>query len=144
MRAFCKDNRGYVMAYMVILLLTVGLPMLILSVEIVRAMFVEVQLQAAVDAACDAAVQAVDVPGFINTGVLQIQEGVAASYAAREFSSTVINHNLNHYSPALTGLSFLTVTRVQCSGSASMIWFIPGIPSMTLSAVSVAEAKVSM
>ncbi len=32
MRAFCKDNRGYVMAYMVILLLTVGLPMLILAI----------------------------------------------------------------------------------------------------------------
>lgn len=144
MRSFCKDRRGYVMAYMVILLLTVGLPMLMLSVEITRAMFVQVQLQTAVDSACDAAVQAVDVPHFISTGVLLIQQGVAASYASREFTSTVINHSLNHYSPSLTGLSFLTLTKVQCTGSASMSWFIPGIPSLTISAVSVAEAKVSM
>jgi Flp pilus assembly protein TadG len=142
--AFLKNRKGYVMAYMVMLLITVGLPMLVLSVEITRAMYVEVQLQSAVDAACDAAIQAVDLPTFINTGVLQVSQGEAASYAAREFSATVARHNINNYNPALTGLSFPTATVVQCSGSASMNWFIPGIPALSLSASSMAQAKVSL
>lgn len=141
---FLQDRRGYVMAYMVMLLTLVALPMLILSVEITRAMYVEVQLQAAVDAACDAAIQAVDVPFFIHNGVLQLDQGAAASYAAREFNATVMRHNINNYSPALSSLSFTSADSVQCSGTATMGWFLPGIPSLTLSAASVAQARVSM
>lgn len=144
MRRFLQDRRGYVMAYMVMLLTLVAIPMLILSVEITRTMYVQIQLQAAVDAACDAAVQAVDVPFFIHNGVLQIEQGVAASYAAREFYATVARHSIENYSPALTGLSFPNATQVQCSGTASMGWFLPGIPSLTMSAASVAQARVSM
>lgn len=132
------------MAYMAMLLVTVALPMLIMSVEIVRAMFVQTQLQAAVDAACDAAAQAVDVPYFITTGVLQIQQGVAASYAAREFDSTVINYHINNYSPSLDGLSYPNPTQVQCYASARMGWFIPGIPSLTLQADSIAQARATL
>ena len=40
MRRFWKNRKGYVMAYVVILIGTVAIPMLILSVEIVRAMYV--------------------------------------------------------------------------------------------------------
>ena len=144
MRRFLHDRRGYVMPYMVMLLTLVAIPMLILSVEITRAMFVEVQLQAAVDAACDAAIQAVDVPFFIHNGVLQIDQGAAASYAVREFTATVIRHNINNYNPALSGLSFPSADTVQCSGSATMGWFLPGVPSLTMSAASVAQARVSM
>ena len=64
MRSFWKGRKGYVMGYVIILIATAALPMLILAVEISRAMFVEVKLQAAVDSACDAAIQAVEVPYF--------------------------------------------------------------------------------
>jgi len=64
MRSFWKDRKEYVMGYVIILIATAALPMLILAVEIFRAMFVEVKLQAAVDSACDVAIQAVNVPYF--------------------------------------------------------------------------------
>jgi hypothetical protein len=45
MRRFWKNRKGYVMAYVTILIGTVAIPMLLLAVEITRAMFVEVQRQ---------------------------------------------------------------------------------------------------
>jgi hypothetical protein len=144
MRGFWKNRKGYVMAYVTILIGTISIPMLILSVEIVRAMYVEVQLQAAVDAACEAAIQAVDVSFFIHNGVLQIDLGAASTYAQREFNATVINHNIINYNPSLSGISLLTPTLVQCSSSATIQWLLPGIPALTLHANSLSQARVSL
>ena len=132
------------MAYVTILIASVAIPMLILSVEIVMAMYVEGQLQTAVDAACEAAIQAVDVPFFIHNGVLQIDMGAASSYAQREFNATVINHSINSYSPSLSGVSLLTSTIIQCSGSATMRWLLPGIPALTLYANAITQARVTI
>lgn len=144
MLKFLKNRKGYVMAYVTILIASVAIPMLILSVEIVRAMYVEVHLQAAVDAACEAAIQAVDVPFFIHNGVLQIDLGAASSYAQREFDATVINHNISSYNPSLSGISLLTSTLVQCSSLATMEWLLPGIPAMTLHANALSQARVTL
>jgi hypothetical protein len=54
------------MLYSVMLITLVAMPMLILSSEIVRVMYVGVHIQTTVDSACTAAVQAVDVPYFIQ------------------------------------------------------------------------------
>lgn len=145
MRGFWKNRKGYVMAYVTILIGTLAIPMMTISVEIVRAMYVENQLQAAVDAACEAAVQSVDIPYFMEWGILQIQMGPAVSYAHREFDATVISHNINNYNPLLSGVSLLpnSLTMVQCSGSATMGWFIPGVPDLTLHADSVSQARMS-
>ena len=144
MHKFLKNRKGYVMAYVTVLIATVAIPMLILSVEIVRAMYVEVQLQAAVDAACEAAIQAVDVPFFIDNGVLQIDLDAASADAQREFNATVINHDITHYNPSLSGISLLTSTLVQCSSSATMQWFLPGIPALTLNAYAITQARVTL
>jgi len=141
---FLRSRKGYVMGYVTIIVATVAIPMLILSVEIVRAMNVQINLGAAVDAACEAASQAVDVPFFINNGVLQIVQGTAASYAQREFDSTVLYHNIQSYSPALTGLSYPSAAVVQCAASATMQWLLPGIPAISLHANAIAQAKVSV
>ena len=63
-----KDIRGYAMPYTVMLITAVAMPMSIMSIEIVRMMFVDVHLQSVVDAACGAASQGVDVPHFFLTG----------------------------------------------------------------------------
>ena len=143
MRRFWKNRRGYVLAYTAILIGTIAIPMLILSVEIGRALYVEVQLQAAVDAACEAAAQAVDVPFFINNGVLQIEPGTAAANAQREFDATVIYHGISSYNPSL-GISLLTATLVQCSSSATMTWLLPGIPALALHANTLSIEKVTL
>ena len=143
MRRFWKNRKGYVLAYTAILIGTVAIPMLILSVEIGRALYVGVHLQAAVDAACEAAAQAVDVPFFINNGVLQIEPGTAAANAQREFDATVIYHNIISYNPSL-GISLLTSTLVQCSSSATMQWLLPFIPALTLHANALSQAKVTL
>jgi len=44
MLKFLKNRKGYEMGYVAILIGTVAIPMLILSVEIVRAMYVEINL----------------------------------------------------------------------------------------------------
>ena len=65
------------MAYSTMLIILVASPMSIVSIEIVRMMFVDVHLQSAVDAACAAASQGVNVPYFILTGELKIDPTIA-------------------------------------------------------------------
>jgi len=138
---FLKDRRGYVMPLNIMLIALVAMPMLILSSEIVRAMYVNVHIQTAVDAACTAAVQAVDVPHFVATGELIIDSGIAASYAQREFDATVARSNIENYSPVLTGLSIISNTIAECHASAQIIWTLPGIAPLTMSVMSAAEAE---
>ena len=141
---FIKHRKGYVMGYVTILIATIAIPMMVLSVEIVRAMNVQINLGSAVDAACEAASNAVDVPFFINNGVLQIVQGTASTYAQREFDASVINHSIQNYSPALGGLTYPSAAVVQCSASATMQWLLPGIPALSLHANAIAQAKVSV
>jgi hypothetical protein len=107
-------------------------------------MNVQINLGAALDAACEAASQAVDVPFFINNGVLQIVQGTAATYAQREFDSTVLYHNIQNYSPSLTGLTYPSAAVVQCAATATMQWLVPGIPAISLHANAIAQASVSV
>lgn len=127
------------MAYTAMLLLVVGLPMLTLSSEIVRMLFVDVHLQAAVDAACAAASQAVDMAHFIATGEVIIDPAVAAGNAQFEFDSTLSNSGINMYSPSLSGLSIVGTT-IYCDASATITWMVPGITPINLSSSSAAEA----
>jgi len=55
LRRIIKDQRGYTMAYFIMLIILVAMPMSIVSIEIVRMVFVDDHLQSAVDAACAAA-----------------------------------------------------------------------------------------
>ena len=128
------------MAYAAMLMLVVGLPMMTLSAEIVRMLFVDVHLQAAVDAACAAGSQAVDMAHFILTGEVLIDPSAAAGYAQYEFDSTLANAGINQYSPSLSSFSVVNTT-VYCGGTATITWMVPGIAPITLSASSAAEAR---
>ena len=129
------------MPYTVALITFVAMPMLILSSDIVRALYVGVHIQTAVDAACAAAVQAVDVAHFIDTGELKIVDSQAVGYAQREFSGTVANAGIEKYSPSLTAVSIVNNTVVECRASAQMIWTLPGVAPLTFSVDSAAEAE---
>lgn len=136
-----KDKRGYVMPLNVMLIALVAMPLLILSSEIVRTMYVNVHIQTAVDAACTAAVQAVDVARFVATGELVIDSGLAASYAQREFNATVARSSIENYSPVLTSVSINNNTIAECRASAQIIWSMPGLAPLTMNAMSAAEAE---
>ena len=96
LKKFLSNRRGYAMAYTIIVLTFVAMPMLIISSEIVRMMFVEMHLQAAVDGACTAALQSVDIPHFISTGELIIDADTAPG-PPREFENT--SQIKNRYCP---------------------------------------------
>jgi len=129
------------MPYTIMLITLVAMPMLIMTSEIVRMMFVDVHLQAAVDTACAAASQAVDVPHFIATGELVIDPVDASANAQVEFNSTVANAGINQYSPVLSSVSISGDTVVNCQADAVMTWMLPGISSVSLSASSAAEVR---
>jgi hypothetical protein len=140
MKRFFLDRLGYAMALNTVVIAMVAMPMLIMSSEIVRALYVNVHIQTAVDAACSAAVQAVDVPHFVATGELVIDSNEASSFAQREFNATVTNSNIQKYSPVLSGVGIVNNTIAQCRASATMIWMLPGVPSLTMNVTSAAEA----
>ena len=140
-KKFLKDRKGYAMPYTVMLITLVAMPTLILASEIVRALYVGVHIQTAVDAACTAAVQAVDVPHFIATGELMIDSNEAASFAQRDFDSTVSQSDIENYNPALTAVSVVNNTIVECHASAAMKWTMPGVAPLTFNVSSAAEAQ---
>ncbi len=140
-KRFLRDRKGYAMAYTVMLITLVAMPMLVLSSDIVRSLYVNVHIQTAVDAACTAAVQAVDVAHFIDTGELQIDGTQAVGFAQRDFNATVAKSSIQKYSPALTAVSVVNNTIVQCSASAQMIWMLPGLAPLNFNVSSAAEAE---
>ena len=128
------DRRGYVMAYWSVLIPLVAMPLMLLAVELTRMLYVEVHLQAAVDAACEAAVQAVNTAYFIQTGELRIIQSAATTNALREFNGTVIRHGIQMYDPALTSLTFPSYTSASCIATAQIEWYFPGLPASELQA----------
>jgi acyl CoA:acetate/3-ketoacid CoA transferase len=122
------------------LIALVAMPMLVLSAEITRSLYINVHIQTAVDSACTAAVQAVDVPYFVDYGVIRIDPSNAVSYAQREFNATVARSNIEDYNPALTSVS-INNNVVECRASAQMIWSFPGIAPLIFNVLSAAEAE---
>ncbi len=139
-KKFIKDCRGYVMPYSVMLIALVAMPLLILSAEITRSLYVGVHIQTAVDSACTAAIQAVDVPYFIENGVVRIDSSEAAGYAQREFNATVARSSIENYNPTLTSL-IIVDNVVECHASAQMVWSMPGVAPLTFNVTSAAEAE---
>jgi Flp pilus assembly protein TadG len=142
-RTFRNGERGQTMAYFVIVLTFVVIPLAVLTVDIVRALYLHAQLQAAADAACEAAAQALDTPTFVRTGARQINLGLGASYAAQAFSGTVANKGIVGYSPALTGISLLSPTVARCTASAGLKLLIPSSPTLNVHVVAVSEMRVN-
>jgi acyl CoA:acetate/3-ketoacid CoA transferase len=137
---FLKDRKGYALPYTTMLIALVAMPLLVLSAEITRSLYINVHIQTAVDSACTAAVQAVDVPYFVDYGVIRIDPSNAVSYAQREFNATVARSNIEDYNPALTSVS-INNNVVECRASAQMIWSFPGIAPLVFNVFSAAEAE---
>ena len=139
--SFLMNKRGNVMPYVVVLIGFVAMPMMLLSVEITRAMYVDSHLQTATDTACAASVQAINTSQFINTGLLQVDITQGRNFAHREFNATVIDKDLKQYNPILISVERISDRVVACEASATLQWILPGLPALTLRASSTSELQ---
>jgi len=136
-----NGTSGQTMAYMAAFLAFVVVPLMVLSVDIVRAFYVRTHLQAAADAACEAAAQALDVPYFRAAGQGRINLALGAVWGQREFSAAVEDRGLRRYNPALGGMRLLSPTVAACTASASLDLLIPASPPLTVRVSSVSEMR---
>lgn len=132
------------MALFAIMTLFVFLPLLAIAMNIPKAIYVKVQLQAAADAACEAAAQAVDFPAFQETGIAKIDLGTGTSWAYREFLKTVMNADIIEYSPALNSIYLVSPLVVECNAAAAVKTYLPEFLGTTIrvSATSVSETRL--
>jgi hypothetical protein len=136
-------ERGYAMAFWCIVLATVVAPLMSLVIDINRAMYVRTHLQAAADAACQAAAQALDVPNFNASGPGgRIDPGHARSQANREFAGAIVDKGLVQYGPNL-GIAF-TSTHANCTATASVTHFVAITPPMNVKVLSTSEMRVGV
>ncbi|MGB9801021.1 MAG: pilus assembly protein TadG-related protein [Thermanaerothrix sp.] len=135
-------ERGQVLPYVAVFLALVVVPLAVLAVDVVRALYVRTHLQTATDAACEAAAQAIDAAAF-RSGTDRIDLGLGAGYAQREFAATVAEKGIVGYGPALTAIWLQSPTIVACRATASVHLLIPASPvALNVSAVSVSEMRV--
>ena len=135
-------ERGSAMPFYAVVLTTILLPLMSLSIDIVSFFYARTHLQAAVDAACEAAAQALDTAHFVESGEARILPGRAWSWAGREFHASLLGRQMGEYSPSLDRVALQSATVVTCSASAQVRRFIPFTPPMQAIVYSVSEMKV--
>jgi hypothetical protein len=136
-----KGQRGAAAVYWAACMVMI-IPLISLAIDMPRALYVRSHLQAATDAACEAAAMAVDVPVFRETGVAKIDYDKARSWAAREFTSTVADSGIWGYGPSLSSVVLETPLIAACTASASVDPLVPVSPAMNISVRSTSETRV--
>jgi uncharacterized membrane protein len=134
--------RASALAWNAAVLMFVALPLASLSIDVTRAMYVRTHLQAAADAACQAAANSLDVPAFRDTGVQQIDYDLGRSRAGQVFYNTLRDAGQVRFSPSLS-VGYLSPTVAWCSASAPVDRFLPGTPEMTPLVETTSEMRVS-
>jgi uncharacterized membrane protein len=132
MKPLLQHEAGYSMALWAALLAFVLAPLMSLAVDITRLLFVRADLQASVDAACEAAALAGDSAHFRSTGEARIDLGRASFQAAQAFQASAVEAGLVLYQPALAGVGLLSPTEVACAASAAVQPLIPFSPELHL------------
>jgi hypothetical protein len=136
-----KGERGAAAVYWAACM-TMIIPLIALAIDMPRALYVRSHLQAATDAACEAAAMAVDVPVFRETGVAKIKYDEARVWAAREFTSTVADSGIWGYGPSLNSVVLETPLIAACVASASVDPLVPVSPAMNITVRSTSETRV--
>jgi len=141
MRRFLRDRRADMLAYTAVIVIFLALPLSSLTIDLVRGMYVRTHLQAASDAACQSAANALDVPTFRSTGVRQIKPSLARSQAAVVFSATLRDAAGVRFAPSLA-IGFLSSTVVYCRATASVDRIIPLTPPLRPAVETTSEMRV--
>lgn len=137
-------ERGSVMAWWAVTLALIVLPLMALSIDATRALYVDTHLQTAADAACEAGASALDMAAFKASGTQRIDRSLAASYAVREFNATVSDKSgYFGYNPRITRIVLLSPTVIYCEASAGVNTVINfGPQDWNVSAKSTSELRV--
>jgi hypothetical protein len=136
-----RDKRADAYAWAAALIVLVGIPLMSLSIDVVRLMYVRGHLHTATDAACQAAADALDVPLFLQTGTRRIQPGLARSQAGAVFYATLADADLVQYSPSVS-VGFPAERLARCQATASVARLIPLTPNLDVQVQTVSEMRV--
>jgi hypothetical protein len=137
-----RSEYGQIMPLFLVVMLLGAIPLMALTLDATRAMYVHIHLQTAADAACEAAVQELDVPYYISTDQARVDLARGRGNAHREFNNTVIEHGIVQYAPALYSVYLVSPTIAGCIASAQIERFIAFGPPMTPQVLSVSELRV--
>ncbi len=135
----CRKADAY--AWFAALMMLVGVPLASLSIDVTRMMYVRGHLQTASDAACQAAVDALDVPHFIATGEARINAGQGRSWAGQVFVATLIDADQIGYAHGLA-VDFPGPRFAHCSATAIVDHIIPMTPAMNILVETTSEMRV--
>jgi len=128
------------MPWWAMVLAFVAVPLFSLAVDITRGMYVRTRLQEAVDAACEAGAQGLDVPHFRDTGNWHLDPGLAHSFAAVAFRQSVTDQGIVGYAPSYS--MQVSTTFTDCQAVATVSRMIPYTPPMQAVVLSVSEMRV--
>jgi len=103
LRAFFSGRKAD-MVWNTLVTVSVLLPLLSMTIDIPRYFRLRSTLQAAADAAAEAAARCVDVPVFYQTGDVRLDTACAHSDAYAVFDAATASLRSTGYYPALTGL----------------------------------------
>lgn len=136
-----KSERGNAMAWMAIVMVFLMVPLMGITMDVTRAMYVRTHLQAASDAGCQAAADSMKVSLFQDTGVQEINPALMYGRASQVFNATLRDANKVRFAPALK-LRLLTPTSVECTATASVDRLIPSVvPEINLRVMTVSEMR---
>jgi Flp pilus assembly protein TadG len=134
-------ERGNALAWFAIVLLMLAPGLLGISYYVPRALYVRNHLQAATDAACQAAVDSLIVPVFLEKGEARIDPGRVYGQAAVAFNQSLQNSGRVHFSPGLS-VNLVSPRMAECSSSALVASPFPWLPPLTVTAYTVSEMRV--
>jgi hypothetical protein len=97
-----RDQRGD-MVWNALVIVAVLLPLAGLTIDVPRAFILRARLQAACNAASEAAARAIDVPHFRDTGEVRLDAGKAFASAQNYFAAGTSSLAGGGYQPAMTG-----------------------------------------
>lgn len=131
---------GYAMGFYAVFIATVAMPLLVLSVDLVRLLAVRTRLQTAADAACQSAVAAVTAPVFQGSKQVVLSPSAALANAYREFYDTARDAGLVGYHPSVQ-IGFVGPATAVCQATASLDTLVPGAPPMGVTVLTVSMAR---
>ncbi len=143
MKRLLLDSRGDAYAWVAALMLLVGIPLASLSIDIVRMMYVRGHLHTATDASCQAAVDALDVPHFIETGEARINSGIGRAQALDVFRATLTDATTIQYVESLA-VDFPGPKLAHCTATARVDHIVPMTPTMIVRVETTSEMRVRM
>jgi hypothetical protein len=125
------------MVWNALIVVTVLLPLAGLTIDVPRYFILRARLQAACNAAGEAAARAVDVPYFQETGETRLVAGDALANAQAYFAAGVSSLAGGDYSPAFTGFAIDGAQRaVTVQGSGTMRLLFNTTPAFVVTASS--------